>query len=121
MYINYGDKDFFNYGCLVDFEYSDTEIKILYCIPYDDEKNKYLFADCEVNTEDSWIDRNAIMNYLGMNENNFDVIQFAIGCVDYYGAENFSSPYNGYQFTKEEIKENLKHYLIANDNLDITW
>ena len=121
MYINYGDKNFFEYGCLVDAEHNDTEIKILYCKPYDDEEDKFLFADCEVDTKDSWIDRNAIMDFIGMNEDNFDVVQFAIGCIEYYGVENFSSPYHGYQFKKEEIKKSLKHYLIASDNLDITW
>lgn len=121
MYINYGDKNFFEYGCLVDAEHSDTEIKILYCRPYDDEEDLFLFADCEVDTTDSWIDRKAILEYIGMTEESFDAVQFAIGCVEYYGVENFSSPYGGYQFSRKEIEESLKHYLIANDNLNITW
>ena len=121
MYINYGDKDFFELGTLVDSEHSDTEIKILYCRPYDDEENLYLFADCIVDIEDSWIDKKSIMDFLGMTENTFDSIQYAIGCIEYYGVENFSDSYNGYQFTMEEIKEQLKYYLIASDNLDITW
>lgn len=120
MYINYGDKNFFEYGCLVDFEHSDTDIKVLYCMPFAEE-DMYLFADCEVNTEDSWINRKSVMDYVGMTEETFDVIQFAIGCIDYYGVENFSSPYDGYQFTRKEIEKKLKYYLIASDNLDITW
>lgn len=124
MYINYGDVNFFELGCLVDAEHSDTEIKILYCRPYDDEEDKedkFLFADCEVDITDSWIDKNAVMDYLGMTEKTFDAIQFAIGCINYYGVENFLSPYDGYRFTEEEIKDRLKHYMIASDNLDITW
>lgn len=121
MYINFGDKNFFELGILVDAEHNDTEIKILYCRPYDDEEDLFLFADCEVDTTDGWIDKESVMEYLGMTENNFDVIQFAIGCVEYYGVENFSSPYNGYQFTRAEIEKQLKYYLIANDNLNITW
>lgn len=121
MYINYGDKNFFEYGVLVDAEHSDTEIKILYCRPYDDTEDQYFFADCAVDISEDWINKNIIMEFIGMNEENFDAIQFAIGCIEYYGAENFSSLYNGYNFTAEEIKERLKYYLIANDNLDIIW
>lgn len=121
MYINYGDKNFFECGILVDAEHSDTEIKILYCRPFDDEEDLFLFADCKVDVNDSWIERKTIMDFMGMAEEGFDVIQFAIGCVEYYGVENFSSPYNGYRFTRKEIEESLKHYLIASDNLEITW
>lgn len=121
MYINYGDVNFFELGILVDAEHSDTEIKVLYCRPYDDEEDLYLFADCEVDIEDSWINKNAVMDYLGMTEETFDSIQFAIGCIDYYGVENFSSPYNGYQFNRKEVENQLKYYMIAEDNLEITW
>ena len=121
MYINYGDKNFFEYGILVDSEHSDTEIKILYCRPYDDEENLFFFADCEINIDDSWINKQSIFDFIHMTEKDFNIVHFAIGCLEYYGAENFSSPYNGYQFTREEIENKLKYYLIANDNLDITW
>ena len=121
MYKNYGDINFFEYGVLVDNDHRENEINILYCMPYDDEENLYLFADCSVDITDDWLDKKGIMDYIGMEENNFDSIQFAIGCIEYYGVENFSSPYAGYQFTREEIEEMLKHYLIASDNLHITW
>lgn len=120
MYINFGDKNFFEYGILVDVK-SYTEIKILYCRPFDDEEDLFIFADCEVDITDSWIDKETIIDYTGLNEEGIDIAQFAVGCVEYYGVENFSSPYNGYQFTRAEIEEQLKHYFIANDNLDITW
>ena len=79
---------------------------------YDDEDDLYLFADCLVDIADDWIDRNAVMSYIGMTEDDFDPIQYAIGCIEYYGVENFSSPYDGYQFTENELKEKL-------DNLNI--
>lgn len=119
MYTNYGDVNFFERGILVDAEHSDTEFSILYCMPYDDEEDLYLFADCTVDIEDSWIDKKEIMEYSGMTTENFDAVHFAIACIDYYGVENFSSPYDGYQFNKEEIKDKLKYYLIAYDNLEI--
>lgn len=121
MFINFGDRNFFEYGILIDSEHSDTEFKILYCRPFDDAENLFYFADCEVNITENWLDKKSIMEYIGMTEENFDAALFAVGCVEYYGAENFSSPYDGYMFTAEEIKERLKYYLIANDNLDITW
>lgn len=121
MYINYGDKDFFEYGVLVDAEHSDTEFEVLYCRPYDDADDLYYFAYCTIGIDDSWIEKESVMEFIGMTEENFDSVQFAIGCVEYYGAENFSSPYDGYQFTRKEIENKLKYYMIASDNLDITW
>ena len=120
MYTNFGDRNFFEYGVLVDVK-SYTEIKILYCRPFDGEEDLFLFADCEVDITDSWIDKGAIIDYTGLDEESIDIAQFAIGCVEYYGVENFSSPYNGYKFTREEIKEQLKYYSISSADLDVTW
>ena len=124
MFINYGDRNFFEYGVLVDSEHSDTEFQILYCRPYDDEEDKYQFAECTVDITDSWIDKKAVMSFAGMNEENFNPIRFAIDCIEYYGVENFGGNSYAYDFrnmNKESIKEILKHRLIASDNLDITW
>lgn len=121
MYVNYGDKNFFEYGMLVDAEHSDTTFDILYCRPFDDEEDSFLFASCQVDITDSWIAKNSVMDYIGMDAKKFDAIQFAIGCIEYYGVENFSSPYEGYQHNREYIESVLKHHLIASDNLDITW
>lgn len=121
MFVNYGDRDFFECGVLVDADHSDTEFPILYCRPIDDEEDMYFFADCEVDIEDSWIDREDVMKFNGMNHDEFDPISFTIGCIEYYGAENFSSPFDGYTFNREEIESKLKNHWIATDNLDITW
>lgn len=121
MYINYGDVNFFEYGCLVDAEHSDTEIKVLYCRPFDDEEDLYYYADCLVDITDSWIDKKSVMDFMGITEETFDAVQFAIGCIEYYGVENFSDSYMGYRFTREEIEKDLRNYLIASDNLNVTW
>ena len=121
MYINYGDRDFFEYGILVDNDHSDTDIAVLYCRPYDDHEDLYLFADCRVAVDDSWINKNAVMEFFGMTEEDCSTCCLAIACIEYYGVENFSSPYDGYKFTRKEIEEKLKWYTIASDNLDITW
>ena len=113
MYTNYGDVDFFEYGILVEKE-SDTEFSILRCVPYSDEENLYMFALLHVDVNDDWIDRDAVMSYLGMNE--FDPIHFAIGCTDYYswenfGADNYGLSYDWRRMTKETIQEELKYYM----------
>ena len=126
MYVNYGDVNFFEYGCLVDSEHSDTEFRILYCRPFDDEDDLYLFGDCTVNIEDDWIDRDAVLSYIGMmddtyEEGKFDATQFAIGCIEYYGVDEFRDYYLPAQMTKDEVCRRLKNYLIASDNLNIEW
>lgn len=123
MYENYGDKNFFEYGRLVEVV-NDNEFNIICCTPYDDEEDKYQFAECVVDITDSWIDRKAVMEYGGMTEDNFNAIHFAIDCISYYGVENFGGMSYAYDYrnmNEADIKEILKHRLIANDNLDITW
>lgn len=119
MYINYGDKNFWKYGCLVDSEHSDTCFDILYCNPICDEDDLYYFGNCQVDITDTWIDRNVVLHYIGMTEDTFDAVQFAVGCIEYYGIANFCSP--PIYYSRAEIEQILKHKIIANDNLEITW
>ena len=127
MYVNYGDKDFFQCGILVDSDHSDSEFDILYCRPYDDSEDLYQFADCKVDLTDTWIKKKEVMNFIGMKEepqNNEDRIRLAIGCIDYYGPENFGAinyAYDWARMTREDISSILKCRLIASDNLDISW
>ena len=114
MFVNYGDVDFFEYGVLVESDSTDTEVHIIYCVPSSDEENMFFFANCIVDTDDDWIEREDVMKFNGMNSEEFDPIRFAIGCIEYYGAENFSSPYDGYTFNREEIEEML-------ENMGVTW
>lgn len=128
MYKNYGDYDFFQYGVLVDDTHSDTELNILYCKPFDDfDENGnevYYFSPCTVDITDTWIDKKGVMNFIGMTKEKFNNIYYAIGCIEYYGIDNFKT--EGYYqagcgSTREEIENELKHYFIASDRLDITW
>lgn len=124
MFENYGDKNFFEYGVLIDADHSENEYRVLYCMPFyetDDNGNDlYYFADCNVDITDSWIDKNAVESYADVNAENAPEL-YAVACIEYYGVENFSSPYDGYTFTRAEICEKLKNYLIANDRLNIEW
>lgn len=124
MYINYGDANFFENGCLVDSEHSDTCFDIIMCNPFCDEEDRYMFGQCQVDITDTWIDRNAILQYIGMTEKTFDSVQYAIGCMNYYSWDNFGAQSYAYEWTnmtKAEICEILKYQSIASDNLNIEW
>jgi hypothetical protein len=124
MYINYGDKNFFEYGMLIDADHSDTEIKALCCCPYPDEEDLYIFGDCTVDITNTWIDRTAILDFIELKEENFDPIKYAIGCLNFYTWDNFGAinyMYDWQRMTKDEIKQILKHRMIASDNLNIEW
>lgn len=110
MYKNYGDKNFLEYGILVEEEKENEIYNMIICRPYSDKENKYIYGLCYVDITDSWIEKNEVMDYIGMSEENFKPIQFAIGCTEYYGLENFGLFFNDYTkgYTKEEIIEDME-------------
>lgn len=110
MYKNYGDKNFLEYGILVEEEKENEIYNMIICRPYSDVENKYIYGLCYVDITDSWIEKNEVMDYIGMSEENFEPIQFAIGCIEYYGLENFGLFFNDYTkgYTKEEIIEDME-------------
>ena len=122
MFRNYGDRNFLQYGCLVDDEHEENEVRVLYCRPFDEPNGytgewEYLFADCTVCVEDDWIDRKAVMDYIGMTYESYDEIRYAIGCIEYYGVENFADSFSTNILTAGGVKRELDYYLIAWDNL----
>ena len=121
MFRNYGDRNFLQYGCLVDNEHEENEVRVLYCIPFDEPNGytgewEYLFADCTVCVEDDWIDRKAVMDSIGMTEETYNEIEYAIGCIEYYGVEEFSGG-QSYVYNADEIKKELRDYIIDWENL----
>ena len=116
MYKNYGDVNFLEYGLLIE-EQSENQFNFIVCRPFSDCENKYQYCDGYIDISDSWIDKESVMNYIGMEE-KFDRIQFAIGCIEYYSLENFGIVNNDY--TKEEVIENIKYikdYIEDYDNI----
>lgn len=111
MYKNYGDVNFFEYGRLVQKE-SETEFRIIVCDPYQDQEDKYQFTKALIDITDSWIDKERVMNYGDMTEENFDPILFALDCISYYGAHEFGIVFD---LSKEQIIENLDEYLSDED------
>ena len=130
MFMNYGDYDFFENGVLIDTEHTyepengRRELTMLRCMPYDDNENRYMFGELYIDIDDSWIDRPAVMSFLGMTEETFDPIQFAIGLTDWYSWDNFGAELydaDWQDVDRDYIEDFLRHRLIAIDNLKITW
>lgn len=123
MYKNYGDRDFFEMGILVDTEHSDTVFPMLRCMPYSDEEDLFQFGELEVDINDSWINEKAVSDFCGSTKAE-DPVGFAIGCTDYYSWDNFGAISYAYDWTRmsrDAIKDILKYRTIALDNLNISW
>lgn len=121
MYRNYGDKDFFEHGVLADTDHSDTVIDLIRCEPYLDEEDHYQYARMQVDIEDPWIDRKAVMSYAGMTENKFDPVGFAVAAADYYGwncfgADDYGVFYNWRDMDRASIEKELSHEWITLDD-----
>lgn len=130
MYINKGDVDFFEHGRLVDSEHSDTEFQILYCEPYSDTENLYMFGDVTVDITDMENERYEVQVFADLPKKRIDEmteeerIDYALAMIEYHGLENFSPymPYMDYRHaTREDICDVLKTRLIACDNLKVVW
>lgn len=120
-YTNFGDVNFFEYGCYVRSQNDDTTYDVIYCKPYDDEENLYQYAECYVDISDSWINKEEIMNFIGMEKmptKEVDCIHFAIGCIEYYGIDNFKDYNIPTDMTKEEVLEELAKNNIYLDNVE---
>jgi len=130
MYRNYGDVNFFELGILVDTDHTyDPEggqniVQIIRCLPYDDEEDVFCFGELTVDIDDPWIDRRAVLSFIGMTEETFDPIQYAIGCTDYYSWDNFGAELydaDWQRVDREYIKGFLKYRSIDPDGIHVEW
>lgn len=122
MYVNYGDKHFFEHGRLVNTEHSDTEIQVIYCEPYPDLEDTYQFAELIIDITDSWIDFAAVCAYAGLDTAHPDPVRYALAAIDYYGPAEFGAldsivSYDWLHMNRQAILDILKYRMIANDNL----
>ena len=85
MYINKGDVNFFENGCLIE-DRGNGIFAIFICMPFYENEDSYLFAHVEVDVNDSWINRDAVMRFAG---NPVDDMDFAMGMISYYGVQEF--------------------------------
>jgi hypothetical protein len=90
-WFNYGDANPLTWGgtwVMSDEEANGETFRgCYYIIKYTPENNEIL--DLYVDVNDSWLERESIMDYIGMTEETYDEIQYAIGCTDYYSYLNF--------------------------------
>lgn len=90
---NFGDANPVEHGGIFVKQDSDNS-NAFYIIknqPIDGEENKQYLFDLYVDTSDDWIEKESVMDYLGMTEEKFDIIQYAIGITEYYNYLNFGS------------------------------
>ena len=118
---NYGDVNFLDDGCVAA---ADPDRKgcyyVITCYPVNDVNSDhcYLIQDCYVDTNDSWIDRDAVGDYSGVYDNSENMAWFAVDCVHYYGGENFGAfvppagldNYDDVLYTAEEVEEYMSKY-----------
>lgn len=122
MYNNYGDKNFFEYGLLIDSEHSDTVFDMLVCRPYPDEEDLFRFARLHVDVEDTWINWDYVREFTGSPlDSPLERAREVIECYswDNFGAADYGVSYDWQRMTREQIKKELRRFLIAHDNLVI--
>lgn len=116
---NYGDVNFFEYGTLVSQE-SETEFRILRCLPYSDHEDMFQFAELFVDISDDWIDREEVERYADCNRETAPMY-YAVACTDYYRWDNFGAinyAWDWQHMTRKEIEEILKSRGIHWQNID---
>lgn len=130
---NYGDVNYETYGgCLVRRSFQDeilerypslsSQYDVFYCNTEAGDNGDQIFAAlCMVDIKDSWIDKKAVLSYIGLEDMSEKPIEeimepecFAMEVVNYYGPGNLSgrsyhSEYPGtfedYLVTPEELHE----------------
>ena len=65
MFKNYGDRDFFEEGILIE-QQSPSQFTLLRCNPIPDQENRYEFARLDVDLDDDWMDKQALRDYAGL-------------------------------------------------------
>lgn len=115
MYSNLGDVNFFEYGMLIEKENDDC-YNVIYCMPYsdseynDDNDDIFQFGYLTVDPNDSWIDKEDIIEYAGLDSNQPDSpYYFVAACISYYGALSFGNVYD--YLKRKEIQEVMNNLL----------
>ena len=96
MLENYGDVNFFEYGCLAEMQ-EESWVRVIRCRPIEadlDQPAKYRFSDSLIDISDTWISQKSVEEYADVKKDD-DPVGYAIACLDYYGPENFYSRMSG--------------------------
>ena len=110
---NFGDVNPLDHGGIWVQKESETCYRIVKFYPEESEENPSQFQSLYVDISEKWIEKESVMDYIGMTEKDFDPIQYAIGCTEYYSCQNFGC-YQPENFkTIEDVKEELEKYGIT--------
>ena len=109
-YINYGDVNPIEHGGIFVLQESETSFRIVKN-EFDGSKKHYLF-DLHIDISDTWIDKESVLSYIGMTELDFDPVQYAIGCTEYYSYLEFGGNAEVYATKKELIAAYAEYGII---------
>lgn len=106
LWTNYGDVNPMEHGgtwVMSDEEKNGKAFKgCYYIVKFDPDTMEVV--NCWVEVKDDWINRKSVMDYVGMTEDNYDEIRYAIACFEYYGYHEFQ----GESVMTETIEEATK-------------
>lgn len=105
---NFGDVNPIEHGGI--FVKKDIEINSDTCYyivknVYDEDGEKHILYDLYIDISDDWIEKESVMDYIGMTKENFDPIFYAIGCTEYYNYLEFQGDRT--ECNEEELKREL--------------
>lgn len=97
---NYGDVNPLDHGGIWVKQINNHTFEVIRNIPETNE-----VYNMEVDITDSWIEKEEVLSFTGMTEENFDPIWYAFSCTQYYGVENFG---NSYEYkSRNEVIDHL--------------
>lgn len=103
---SFGDKNFLDGGILLWKDpVCNTAFYLLRCDPFSDCDDRFRFGRLYVDISDSWIDRDTVMDFIGMTKETFSPEAFAVGCTDYYSWEEFGVDQNFFGFPWNDASE----------------
>ena len=103
-FYNVGDVDFLEHGMLAK-QIGDTQFEFILCTPISGRsEDAYMAGMATVDISDSWISHDDIKRFIG--DSNCTDLRLAIGCLDYYGWEEFGLKFDRNEtMTKTEVLE----------------
>jgi hypothetical protein len=110
-WVNHGDVNPIPHGGLFVQQESETDFRIIRLTMMEDGEHagKFLIEDLFVDVTDSWQEKESVMDYADIKEENN--LQYALALISYYSAPNFGCHDETF-YTEEEAKVHLKLYGI---------
>ncbi len=83
---NYGDINYMEHGGVFIKQLNDEDYYIV-SIKFLDDTNNYLLQNAIISINDTWIDKSAILSFMGMKEKEYNTNTrlYVLGVTEYYG------------------------------------